>query len=222
MNTPTPFVPTAEAAFIAGISDRDMNRVVDEHILPDTLLLLRDGRLFSRLAAAFARFYFGTEKVFVADFRRQVVTELTTRLATRADRYFVLALPEAMPKDLNWNIDRDHAQIDVAVFVQEAWTRVRQVERASSLVTTAPDVLAGEAVFAGTRVPIEIIVSSLDKGIDKRRLVSSYPFLTDAHIDAAHVFSRIHPKRGRPRRIADVHPEWTPKSSRLVRAAAKA
>lgn len=222
MNTPTPFVPTAEAAFIAGISDRDMNRVVDEHILPDTLLLLRDGRLFSRLAAAFARFYFGTEKVFVADFRRQVVTELTTRLATRSDRYFVLALPEAMPKDLNWNIDRDHAQIDVAVFVQEAWTRVRQVERASSLVTTAPDVLAGEAVFAGTRVPIEIIVSSLENGIDKRRLVSSYPFLTDAHIDAAHVFSRIHPKRGRPRRIADVHPEWTPKSSRLVRAAAKA
>ena len=28
------FVPTSEAAFIADVSDREMNRAVDEHILP--------------------------------------------------------------------------------------------------------------------------------------------------------------------------------------------
>jgi hypothetical protein len=32
------FVPTAEAAFIGGVTDRAMNRAIDEHILPDSLI----------------------------------------------------------------------------------------------------------------------------------------------------------------------------------------
>ena len=31
-------VSTAEAAFIAGLTERQMNRVVDEHLVPDGLV----------------------------------------------------------------------------------------------------------------------------------------------------------------------------------------
>src|SRR5690606_16720919 len=58
------FVPTAEAAFIAGITDRDINRAVDEHILPDSLISLDNGRRFARLGAALAGFYFGSDDVY--------------------------------------------------------------------------------------------------------------------------------------------------------------
>jgi len=48
------FVPSAQAAFIAELSDRDMNRVFDEHLVPESLMRAQDGRRFARLASAFA------------------------------------------------------------------------------------------------------------------------------------------------------------------------
>ena len=98
MNSRLNFVPTSEAAYIAGISDRDMNRVMDEHILPDVLFQGESGRSFARLGAAFASFYFETENIFSAQFRRNIVSELTTRVESRSDKDDVFSL-SSMPKD---------------------------------------------------------------------------------------------------------------------------
>lgn len=215
------FVPTAEAAFIAGLSDRDMNRVVDEHILPDVLVQSNNGRSFARLGAAFAGFYFSTEQQFVANLRREILRKLTLRLELRADKDLVFDLAP-MPRDLDWCVDVPNARIDVTAFIRAALERVRKVERANSLVQEDPEVMGGLAVFSGTRVPIEIVNASMDRGIDKQRMVASYPFLTDEHIEAARVYTKIHPKRGRPRRMSETHPNWKVKSSRAVRSAAKA
>ncbi len=215
------FVPTSEAAFIAGLSDRDMNRVVDEHILPDVLVQSINGRSFARLGAAFACFYFNTEQQFVANLRREILRELTLRLEMRADKDLVFDLAP-MPRDLDWCVEVPNARIDVTAFIRAALERVRKVERANCLVQEDPEVMGGLAVFSGTRVPIEIVIASLDRGIDKQRMVASYPFLTDEHIEAARVYTQIHPKRGRPRRISERHPNWKVKSSRVVRPAAKA
>ncbi len=57
------FVPTSEAAFIADVSDRDMNRAVDEHILLEPLIRSGNGRRFAPLGAALASFYFTSEDV---------------------------------------------------------------------------------------------------------------------------------------------------------------
>lgn len=56
--TTTVFAPSAEAAYIAELSDGDMNRVFDEHLVPESLVRAQDGRRFARLASAFAHFYF--------------------------------------------------------------------------------------------------------------------------------------------------------------------
>jgi uncharacterized protein (DUF433 family) len=215
------FVPTAEAAFIAGLTDRDMNRVVDEHILPDVLVQSKNGRSFARLGAAFAGFYFNTEQQFVANLRREILRKLTLRLELRADKHLVFDLAP-MPRDLDWCVDVPNARIDVTAFIRAALERVRKVERANSLVQEDAEVMAGLAVFSGTRVPVEIVIASLDRGIDKQRIVASYPFLTDEHIEAARVYTRIHPKRGRPRRMSETHPNLKVKSSRVIRSAAKA
>ena len=218
MNGAAAFVPTAEAAFIAGLSDRDMNRVMDEHIVPDALFRADNGRRFARLAAAFARFYFGTEEQFVATLRRQILEELTRRVALRRDKNSVFAMTR-MPNDFDWCVTVPYARVDVSTFIQDAVDRVRQVEQADALVHVDPEVMDGLPVFSGTRVPVETITSSLDKGIGKARLMSSYPFLSDEHIAAARTYLRVHPKRGRPRRLSEANPSWTVKSSRKVRAA---
>jgi len=123
---------------------------------------------------------------------------------------------------LDWRVDVPNARIDVTSFIRESWERVRDVEHANSLVEANPEVMGGAAVFSGTRVPIETVIASLDRGIARHRIAASYPFLTDEHIKAARIYAKVHPRRGRPPRMSQTHPDWKFKSSRIARSANKA
>jgi len=194
-----PFVPIAEASFIAGLNDRQMNRVVDENLVP-AILFEQQGsaRLFARLVAAFARFYFDTEQTLVASARRGIVEELSKRVQSLQKQRDVLALL-VMPTEIDWKVARKAIEIDIAPYVTEAFVRAREVDEAEALVTEDRDVMGGMPCFAGTRVPIEIVLASLDEGMSQSEVRESYPFLTGAHIAAARVYAVVHPRRGRPR-----------------------
>lgn len=217
------FIPTAEAAFIAGLTDRQMNRVVDEHLVPEALFQQRgNSRLFTRLGAAFAKFYFATEDLLIANARRQVLEVLVSRINTAAqkEREHVFAL--VVLDSVSWKVEHKYVEVDVLPFLQDAFNRSREVEQAEALVTTDPEIMSGAPVFAGTRVPVEIVLASLGKGIDMDRLKASYPFLTEAHVQAAKVYEEVHPRRGRPRRLSEANPELPRRVTRVVRRAAAA
>ena len=92
MNTSI-LIPTADAAFIADLSDRDMNRVIDEHLMPNVLFEQHGStRNFTRLCAAFAKFYFDDQTWLVAGARRKVLDELTQRVAQLQGKDDVFAL----------------------------------------------------------------------------------------------------------------------------------
>ena len=219
MATQVTFIPSAEAAFIAGLNDRQMHRVVDEHLLPDILLgPAGTTRLFTRLGAAFARFYFATDALLVAGARRQIVEDLARRVEALPNRVDVFNLMAA-PGETSWKLSRRGVEIDLAPDVAEVCARAKDVAQADSLVSVDPDVLGGTPVFAGTRVPIDSVLASADASIDPARLHASYPFLTQAHIDAARTYAVVHPRRGRPRRLSEANPAWKGAGSRTVRPA---
>jgi len=212
-------IPTAEAAFIAGLTDRDMNRVVDEHLMPDVLFEKNGGvRRFTRLCAAFAKFYFDDHNWLMADARRQVLDELTHRVTQLQGKNDVFALM-TLPDRFNWKVTNYTVEVDMAPYVSEVFARVKDVNQADSLVTVSVDVMGGAAVFAGTRVPLDVVLGSIAAGVGMERLKASYPFLTEAHIQAARVYDEVHPRRGRPRRLADTNPAMTPRVRRIVRRA---
>lgn len=215
------FIPTAEAAFIAGLTDRQMNRVVDEHLVPQTLFEQRgNSRLFTRLGAAFAKFYFATEDLLIAGARRQVLDELTARVDKLPAKDGILTLTTL--DAISWKVERKFVEVDVLPFLQDAFNRAKEVDQAEALVTTDPEIMNAAPVFAGTRVPIETVLGSLASGIDMQRLKRSYPFLTEAHVHAAKVYDKVHPRRGRPRRIAEVNPELPRRVMRVVKRVAVA
>ena len=196
-----PFVPIAEAAFIAGLNDRQMSRIVDENLVPATLLGQQgSARLFARLVAAFAHFYFDTEQTLVASARRDIVQELAARVQNLQKQSDVLALL-VMPTEIDWKVARKAVEIDIFPYVTEAFVRAKEVDAAEMLVTEDPEVMGGMPCFAGTRVPIEIVLASLEEGMGLEEVRDSYPFLSDAHIAAARVYAAVHPRRGRPRRM---------------------
>jgi uncharacterized protein (DUF433 family) len=52
-------------------------------------------------------------------------------------------------------------------------------------IVSDPEILGGTPVFAGSRVPIDMVLASVDKGISMERIVAAYPFITEAHIAVA-------------------------------------
>lgn len=215
------FVPTSEAAFIANVSDREMNRAVDEHILPEPLIRSGNGRRFARLGAALASFYFTSEDVYAATLRRKVVEEVTSMLRARRDVESILALQSEFLRDIDWRINvRDVSigivSVDIGSFVSKAMGRMKAIERAQKFIMIDPDILGGTPVFAGTRVPVDTIMASLKKGIDRKRILGAHPSLTDEHLEAARVYSEVYPRRGRPTKASTAPPSWKIRSSRHV------
>jgi uncharacterized protein (DUF433 family) len=185
--------------------------------MPKVLFLQRGStRRFTRLCAAFANFYFDTECVLVAAARRQILDEITRRVVKWPAKRDVLALL-ALPDDANWKVIKHAVEVDLTPYIAKAFVRARDVEQADSMVRTDPQIMGGAPVFAGTRIPIDVVLSSLAGGASMSRLKASYPFLTDTHIHAAKVFQQVHPKRGRPRRLADANAALTRRVARVVR-----
>ena len=72
-----------------------------------------------------------------------------------------------------------------------------------------PDILSGAPVFTGTRLPIELVLAPLEVGESANELKMRYPYLTDAHIEAARAYNQTHPRRGRSPRLNILHPDLT-------------
>jgi len=80
-------------------------------------------------------------------------------------------------------------------------------------------VRGGTPVFAGTRVPIKMVLDLIDNGLDPEELAESYPFLKDEHIAAAREYLLAHPMRQPEEHAPD---NWKLKSKRVVKQPTKA
>jgi uncharacterized protein (DUF433 family) len=85
-----------------------------------------------------------------------------------------------------------------ALNTKPAWVSPEElVERAQAgaqpTVVTDPEILSGMPVFAGSRVPIDIVLACVDAGNDMAGIRRAYPFVTDEHIIAARAYKAAHP-----------------------------
>lgn len=96
-----------------------------------------------------------------------------------------------------------------------AWRRVRErvalVRRARAAVATNPEVRGGEPVVRGTRIPVYLLADFMKRGETPARLLEDYPALTEEKLDAALLYARLHPRRGRPKATP-----WRKRSPRRV------
>jgi uncharacterized protein (DUF433 family) len=74
------------------------------------------------------------------------------------------------------------------------------------MISVDPDVMGGLPCFAGTRVPIDNVLDSLEQGVDVKRLCAAYPFLMAEHILAAQLYATSHPRNWPSKRIGDTFP----------------
>ncbi len=117
-----------EAAVVARVTLRDVNRVIDERILPDGFFTIEDGRHVLVSACALISFYFASAKHLTSEERLFAVREAGSRL-----RKFRALAPAALIKQ-DWMVRDEFLTIDLAPFVRLTNERMDRLAAARALV----------------------------------------------------------------------------------------
>lgn len=182
-----------EAAVVARVTIRDVNRAIDERILPEGFFSLDDGRRVAASACTLISFYFDSAKRLTAEEPLFAIREAGSRL----HRLRARALASLIEED--WTVRDEFLTIDLAPFVKRTQERMDRLAAARELVVTDPDKLGGTPVIRGTRIPVYDVAASVAEGLPTDRILAAYPSLDADTIDLAAIYAEATPARGRPR-----------------------
>jgi len=192
----------AEAAAVSGLALRAVNNVIDKRIVEVAKPLASGKRSVRRYLTGShllcLRLEHGLAGRLPVDRRQGLFRE-------------VAAQPEAkmLKADDLLFVDIDAARRDVTA-------RMRDLDEAERLIHSDKETLGGEPVFKGTRIPVYSIAAMLEAGAQVDDLLSGYPKL-DAHMLAlGRLWAAAHPRRGRPKRLADFGFKVTSTSRRAM------
>jgi uncharacterized protein (DUF433 family) len=180
------FTPT-EAAVLSGLPLKAVNNAIDKKTVP-VIVGERAGhttRLLDRRALMSLALERRLAGRFVPELRRELFD----------------ALAGSPRKELS--LEDGFVKVDLRKPRRELAASLRQLRRARHLVVSDRDILGGEPVFRGTRIPVHLIASLTARGATEAELREGYPRLTAEMTRLAPLYAAAYPPRGRPRR-----PPW--------------
>ena len=175
----TLFTPT-EAAVLTGLSLKAVNNAIDSKTVSAV-----PGEERGRLLDARALVFLSIER------------RLSDRIAPELRRKVFDALAEA-PRDVV-SLEGGLIKIDLRQPRRELAASLRDLRRARQMVISDPEILGGDPVFRGTRVPVHMVAQLVAQGSSSADLIEGYPRLTAEMIRLAPIYANAYPLRG-PRR----------------------
>lgn len=177
-----------EAAYVAQMSERAINHEIDAKVMRARSSGRGRGRALSGADVVYLKAVRELRDRIAPSLRRQIRDAIATAVA-RAEptaRVATLEVPVAsIEKELSPSF--------------EALARLRQE------IEIRPEVLAGEPVIRGTRIAARLVADLLRQGVAPAEIAEEYE-LAPAQIDAAALFDRVTPKRGRPAAARKLRP----------------
>lgn len=179
---------TTEAAVAAGVSLPQINRIIDDRILPDSWYSTSPVRTFRTDACLFIAFYYETADWLTASARLQTIRNAASNRSS-------------------WEEWRNYAVRDhfLTFNFEGLWktvdARLHKLAEAESMVIEDPEILSGTPVVRGTRVPVHSVAALCDEGIPMEEILQSYPSLTESQVELASIYAKAVPQRGRPKRV---------------------
>jgi uncharacterized protein (DUF433 family) len=170
---------------------RDVNRIIDEKILPEAFYAAdrdRARRLYAD-ACAFISFYFRAANRLTSEERMRTIAVASARL--REESGSVL--------EKEWIIREEFLTIDLAPFLRSVHERLARLAAAQALVVEDADIMGGTPVIRDTRIPVYDVAASVAAGLPTARILAAYPGLTAEAVELAAFYAEANPQRGRPR-----------------------
>ncbi len=177
-----------EAAVLAGVPKRRIEKDCEEGIVPRRTMKLwmrnRDAAHVPAHAVAYATAMGALVGVKIDKKAKRLVWK---RL--RDKRRGSFGIVELSPH-LSFNLDP---------IVGDAWGRTHSyLEARNRHLTSDPEILGGEPIVKGTRITCQSVLGRVNGGETLDDLVEDYPEVSREAFDAALVYARTHPPRGRP------------------------
>jgi uncharacterized protein (DUF433 family) len=168
-----------EAAYVAGVTERTINHEIDKRILRSR------GRKERRAVRGPDLLYLGAVRAV----RKHMAPQLRRQLRKAIES----AVAEARP------VARIAAfEVEIAALEREILANLTALERMQrEHIESRPRVLGGEPVVKGTRIPARLVADLVKRGVSRTEIRSEYDLLPE-QIEAAVIFARVKPKRGRP------------------------
>ncbi|RUL78252.1 DUF433 domain-containing protein [Dyella choica] len=199
VNTPH-HLKTAEAAFVAGVEIQDVDRAMDEGILPVELFRV-GGRELSLTACLFLAVYFRTSELFTAKVRGQIIDRMKALIPISSVNDVT---QELLEKNLalafeGITVSSDLVSVNLRRCVEAIIGNYDQLVDARDWAVSDPDILNGIPVIKGTRIPAYDVADSVNKGYPIEEILLAYPNLTKSDVEKAALYAKTNPMRGRPR-----------------------
>jgi uncharacterized protein (DUF433 family) len=190
MNAPIETLTPAEAAVVSHVTMRDVHRVIDEHILPESLYSTDQTRSFTSQACVFISFYFRAADRLTSEERQRTIRIASEPQGSSGSRL----------------VQDAFLTIDLGTFWKDVEESLDRLHAARAMVVSDPEILSGTPVIRGTRVPVYDVAASVASGIPIDRILSAYPSLQREHVELATMYAEANPQRGRPRLRATLPP----------------
>jgi uncharacterized protein (DUF433 family) len=172
----------AEASWVTGLSVKAVNKAIEDAAVP--VRVARTGGARHRYVP------------YPSLLCLQLHAEGLKRLPLRIRReIFRRVLNEPEQKQLKYT---DALIVDVVGARGKMSSKLRSLEKATELVQSDPDIMAGAPVFRGTRLPVYLVAHMVEQGTRIDEIREEYPSLTREMVEYAGIYATTHPRRGRP------------------------
>lgn len=206
MSTELELLTPPEAAVVASVTVREINRVIDEKILPERFYMLEGGRHLHVTACPLVGFYFHAAKALTSEERSLLIGRLAERIGPKIARRPVARWRKnSLPAD--WTVNDGFLTVSLWEFATSAEDRHAELAAAREMVVEDPDILDGTPVIRGTRIPVYDIAASAAAGLSHERIRSAYAGLDERTIKLATIYAKATPPRGRPRGPVTLAPD---------------
>ena len=89
-------------------------------------------------------------------------------------------------------------KIDTTRALAAARRRLALYDRARKIIVSDPEIMGGMPTIRGTRITAQSILGRLENGDSIESVLDDYPYLDRASVEAAALYAKANPPRGRP------------------------
>jgi uncharacterized protein (DUF433 family) len=157
-----------------------------------------------RVGKAFRHHFSVSDVLFV-----KLLVEFPFPLSKRDKQSLAQILARRNKKAAPWSLQGNDliyrsGEMRMAIECKSLWQTVAKnlaaYRRGTRRIVSSPDVLGGETVFRGTRVPVKHVASLFRRGVSDSEIAEDFPALSSRDLAYARLVSRFGERPGRPRK----------------------
>lgn len=174
----------AQASLIAQLPLKSVQKLIDMGLIRPRRI--RSGREIQRLLSPEQLLYLRLEADGVHLLPLAARREVAKTLASKPEVHSIVVTGSTALM-----VEVEHAR-------QEVEQELKRLRKAQEMVVSNPEVMQGMPVFKGTRIPVGLVAEMASAGATVEEILVGYPALCREQLEAASLYVKAFPRRGRP------------------------